>query len=138
MGKYTASVIARTAFATDINVYKDEENQLLKNMKELFSIFTTKWNPLIFFLCKNVSFSIVPLSVFCPNIARWIERWTDFVFFGPKQLHFFKQVLSDLFDQRINDPEAKTVRFLFCFLRISSEIEAPTEHQISLLLSDRN
>uniref|UniRef100_A0A914CC27 Cytochrome P450 n=1 Tax=Acrobeloides nanus TaxID=290746 RepID=A0A914CC27_9BILA len=54
MNKFTMSVIARTAFAADVNAFDDEEAPILQNSKELFDIFRSKGSVSLFFLRKEI------------------------------------------------------------------------------------
>ena len=54
MSKFTMSVIARTAFAADVNVFDEEEDPLIKNSRELFDLFRDKKNLGILFMRKKI------------------------------------------------------------------------------------
>uniref|UniRef100_A0A914DJ21 Uncharacterized protein n=1 Tax=Acrobeloides nanus TaxID=290746 RepID=A0A914DJ21_9BILA len=96
------SVIARTAFAADVNAFDDEEAPILQNSKELFDIFRSKGSISLLFM------------LLCPNLATTIEKYTDYTFFANKQNKFFKEVLNELFEQRQMDPEAsKVIHMIF-------------------------
>uniref|UniRef100_A0A915PCR4 Cytochrome P450 n=1 Tax=Meloidogyne floridensis TaxID=298350 RepID=A0A915PCR4_9BILA len=96
-GLFTIDVIGRSGFSSDFKTFSGEENEIVKQAL-LFSKAT-----------KKMAFFAV--LTFFPTIKELLENYFSIDLWDMPAQKFFHGLMSKLYDERKDDPEAKDVGF---------------------------
>lgn len=92
-GRFTLDVIGRSGFSSDFKTFTDEDSKIVKQTL----VFT---NP-----AKNIAY--FSFMAFFPVLNSLLERFFSYDLWDIPAQSFFHGIMSKLYDERKDDPEAK-------------------------------
>uniref|UniRef100_A0A1I8BCE8 Cytochrome P450 n=2 Tax=Meloidogyne hapla TaxID=6305 RepID=A0A1I8BCE8_MELHA len=106
-GRFTLDVIGRSGFSSDFKTFTDEDSKIVKQTL----VFTNPAKNIAYFSFMGYLyiqyFSNINIIAFFPVLNSLLERFFSYDLWDIPAQSFFHGIMSKLYDERKDDPEAK-------------------------------
>ena len=111
-GGLTMDVIAKSAFAIDIDAQRDHNSPFMKYANEFFDFRISDKRVIFLGITIHHRSYILAFAVLFPNVSEKISKWFNYQIFGNESMQFFTRTVTDVLRDRKKNPRNVST---FCF-----------------------